>query len=93
LVQSLARDVNLLGLIDTIDWIEKNNLREKICVFATVHDSVVAEVSNDMLDEYVTQLKSNLQKDRGVNIAGCPIVVDVEVGTSWGELVKYEGPK
>jgi DNA polymerase I-like protein with 3'-5' exonuclease and polymerase domains len=93
LVQSVASDVNLLGLIDTIDWIEKNNLREKVCVFATVHDSVVAEVSNDMVDEYVTQLKSNLQKDRGVNISGCSIVVDIEVGTSWGELGKYEGPK
>ena len=93
LVQSVASDVNLLGLIDTIDWIEKNNLRERVCVFATVHDSVVAEVSNDMVDEYVTQLKSNLQKDRGVNISGCSIVVDIEVGTSWGELGKYEGPK
>ena len=93
LVQSVASDVNLLGLIDTIDWIEKNNLRERVCVFATVHDSVVAEVSNDMVDEYVTQLKSNLQKDRGVNISGCSIVLDIEVGTSWGELGKYEGPK
>jgi DNA polymerase I-like protein with 3'-5' exonuclease and polymerase domains len=93
LVQSVASDVNLLGLIDTIDWIEKNNLKDKIVVFATVHDSVVAEVADDMVDEYVRQLRNNLQKDRGVNIAGCSIIVDIEVGTSWGELVKYEGPK
>jgi len=93
LVQSVASDVNLLGLIDTVDWIERNNLQDKICIFATVHDSVVAEVSDDMLDEYVKQLRSNLQKDRGVNIANCPIVVDVEVGPSWGELYNYEGPK
>ena len=46
-----------------------------------------------MVDEYVRQLKSNLQKDRGVNIPGCPIVVDVEIGPSWGELDKYEGPQ
>ena len=50
----------------------------------------MAEVSEDMLDEYVKVLKSNLQKDRGVNIPGCSIVVDVEVGPSWGELEKYE---
>jgi DNA polymerase I-like protein with 3'-5' exonuclease and polymerase domains len=93
LVQSVASDVNLLGLIDTISWIKDNNLQDKICVFATVHDSVVAEVAEDMIDEYVYQLKSNLQKDRGVNIHGCPIVVDVEIGPSWGELEKYEGPK
>ena len=93
LVQSVASDVNLLGLIDTINWIEANKLQDKICVFATVHDSVVAEVADDMVDEYVRQLKSNLQKDRGVNIPGCAIVVDVEIGPSWGELDKYEGPQ
>jgi DNA polymerase I-like protein with 3'-5' exonuclease and polymerase domains len=93
LVQSVASDVNLLGLIDTIDWIEKNNLRDKICVFATVHDSVVAEVADEYVDEYVRQLRSNLQKDRGVNIPNCSIVVDIEIGPSWGELEKYEGPK
>jgi len=85
LVQSVASDVNLLGLIDTINWVEANKLQDKICVFATVHDSVVAEVADDMVDEYVRQLRSNLQKDRGVNISGCAIVVDVEIGPSWGE--------
>lgn len=93
LVQSVASDVNLLGLIDTINWIEDNNLQEEIRVFATVHDSVVAEVAEHRVDEYVNQLRSNLQKDRGVNIPGCSIVVDVEIGDSWGDLDKYEGPK
>lgn len=93
LVQSVASDVNLLGLIDTINWIEANNLQEEIRVFATVHDSVVAEVAEHMVDAYVNQLRSNLQKDRGVNIPGCSIVVDVEIGDSWGDLDKYEGPK
>jgi DNA polymerase I-like protein with 3'-5' exonuclease and polymerase domains len=93
LVQSVASDVNLLGLIDTINWIENNNLQEEIRVFATVHDSVVAEVAEHMVDEYVRQLRSNLQKDRGVNIHGCSIVVDVEIGDSWGDLHNYEGPK
>lgn len=93
LVQSVASDVNLLGLIDTINWIEDNNLQEEIRVFATVHDSVVAEVAEHRVDEYVNQLRSNLQKDRGVNIPGCSIVVDVEIGDSWGDLEKYEGPK
>lgn len=91
LIQSVASDVNLLGLIDTINWIESNQLNDKIRIFATVHDSVVAEVANDVLDLYCHTLRSNLQKDRNVNIPGCPIVVDIEVGPSWGELKKYEG--
>lgn len=93
LIQSVASDINILGLIDTINWINENNLHDKVKIFATVHDSIVAEVSNDILDEYVTVLKSNLQKDRGVNISNCPIVVDVEVGPSWGELGPYKPTK
>ncbi len=89
LIQSVASDVNLLGLIDTINWVKANNLEDKIRIFATVHDSIVAEVADDILDEYVVMLKKNLQKDRGVNIPGCSIVVDVEVGPSWGDLKGY----
>ena len=93
LIQSVASDVNLLGLIDTINWVNDNNLRDKVVIFATVHDSIVAEVADDILDEYAAVLKANLQKDRGVNIPNCSIVVDVEVGKSWGDLRKYESPK
>ena len=42
-----------------------------------------------MIDTYADALKLNLQKDRGVFIEGKPIVVDVEVGPSWGELEDY----
>jgi DNA polymerase I-like protein with 3'-5' exonuclease and polymerase domains len=80
-------------LIDTVKWVKDNNLQEDIRLFATVHDSVVAEVKNELLPLYAKTLVTNLQKDRGVYIPGCPIVVDVEVGPSWGELSKYELPK
>lgn len=89
LIQSVASDINILGLVDTIDWVKANKLQNDIKIFATVHDSIVAEVRTELLSEYATMLKSNLQKDRGVFISGCPIVVDVEVGPSWGDLSKY----
>ena len=93
LIQSVASDINILGLIDTVNWVKENNLQDDIRVFATVHDSVVAEVKNSRIDEYCIKLKENLQKDRGIFIPNCPIVVDVEVGPSWGELEDYEPSK
>lgn len=89
LIQSVASDINLFGIIDTVDWIKKEKLQEEIQLFATVHDSVIAEVHESMIDTYADALKLNLQKDRGVFIEGKPIVVDVEVGPSWGELEDY----
>jgi DNA polymerase I-like protein with 3'-5' exonuclease and polymerase domains len=93
LIQSVASDINILGLVDTVNWVKENNLQDEIRLFATVHDSIVAEVKNERIDEYCKILKSNLQKDRGVFIPNCPIVVDVEVGPSWGELKNYEPNK
>ena len=93
LIQSVASDINVLGLIDTVEWVKSNKLQKEVKLFATVHDSIVAEVRNDMLPEYTSLLKTNLQKDRGVYITGCPIVVDVEVGDTWGELHNYEFAK
>ena len=90
LIQSVASDINLMGLVDTVDWVNEQNLQKEIKLFATVHDSVIAEVHNDYLQIYAKTLKSCLQKDRGVYINNCPIVVDVEVGPSWGELRDFD---
>ena len=90
LIQSVASDINILGLVDTVSWVKENNLEKDVRIFATVHDSVVAEVKNEFLPFYAKTLTANLQKDRGVYIPNCPIVVDVEVGPSWGELSSYE---
>lgn len=89
----MASDINLLGLIDTVNWVKENGLQEQVVIFATVHDSIVAEVREDYLDEYCKVVKQNLQKDRGLTFSNCPIKVDIEVGPSWGELKNYEGPK
>jgi DNA polymerase I-like protein with 3'-5' exonuclease and polymerase domains len=89
LIQSVASDINLLGIIDTVNWVKDNKLDDKIKMFATVHDSTVAEVHEDILDVYIEELTKNLQKDRGVFIEGKPITVDIEVGPSWGELKNY----
>jgi DNA polymerase I-like protein with 3'-5' exonuclease and polymerase domains len=90
LIQSVASDINVLGLVDTVNWVKQNKLENEIRLFATVHDSIVAEVRNDMINDYAKVLKYNLQKDRGVFIPNCPIIVDVEVGPSWGDLKSYE---
>lgn len=89
LIQSVASDINLLGIVDTVKWVQESNLQENIRIFATVHDSTIAEVKEEYIDMYADNLATNLQKDRGVFIKGKPIKVDIEVGPSWGELKEY----
>ena len=89
LVQSVASDVNMLGVIDTIRWIEKNNYHKVMLPFTVVHDSIVAEVQTDYIDEWTHHVQQFLQTPRGIEISKCPIGVDFEVGPSWGELESY----
>ena len=88
LVQSVASDINVLGVIDLIEWIEENDYLEAIKPFTVVHDSIVSEVRDDLVETYIENARRCIQKDRGLSIPGCPIKVDFEVGPSWGELTE-----
>ena len=89
LVQSVASDINLLGAIDMQKHIVRTGMDAKI--FALVHDSILAEVREDLVDEYSETLVGYVQKDRGVSIPGCPVGCDVEVGDdySMGKWSEY----
>ena len=88
LVQSVASDINVLGVIDLVKWIERKGYTDDIKPFTVVHDSIVSEVREDLIDEYIENARKCIQTDRGLSIPGCPIKVDFEVGPSWGELTE-----
>ena len=77
LVQSAASDINLLGAIDMNAWIKAN--KKKARIFALVHDSILAEVPNEEVDEYMEKLAGFVQMDRGLSIPGCPVGCDFEI--------------
>lgn len=80
-VQSIASDVNLLAAIDTAKEIKEKGLDAKI--FALVHDSIIAIVKDEDVEEYSAILKHNTQKDRGCSIPGAPIGTDTDVGQDY----------
>jgi len=80
-VQSLASDMNLFGAMDTANEIKAKGIDAKI--FMLVHDSIVALVKDECVEEYCEILKRNTQKDRGCSIQGYPIGVDQEVGQDY----------
>lgn len=86
LVQSVASDINILGLIDLVTWVEDNGYDDDIKPFTVVHDSIVSEVREDLVPLYIENARRCIQTDRGLSIPNCPIKVDFEIGDSWGEL-------
>jgi len=91
LVQSTASDVNLLGSIDANEHIKAKGMKAKI--FALVHDSVLAEVPEDEVEEYCKILVSCIQLDRGLSIPGCPIPCDIDIADDYslGKFNKLYG--
>lgn len=89
LIQSLCSDVNLLAAIDTANELKAKKLDANI--FMLVHDSIVALVRDDLVDEYKEILARNTQKDRGCSIPNKPIGIDQEVGKdySFGKFDKH----
>ena len=88
-VQSLASDVNLLGAMRTADEIAAKSVDAKI--FMLVHDSIVALVKEEHVEQYCEILKRNTQQDWGCGIPGFPIGVDQDVGEdySFGAWEEY----
>ena len=80
-IQSVASDVNLLGAMDTAYEVKVAQIDAKI--FMLVHDSIVAIVRNDHVQQYCEVLKRCTQKDRGCSILGSPIGVDQDIGQDY----------
>ena len=93
LVQSIASDINLLGAVDTHNRIKQNGWQNDMKIFALVHDSILAEVKEDKIEEYSKIVLEEVQKDRGISIPGCPVGCDFDIGEdySFGKFKKkYE---
>lgn len=86
LIQSTSSDVNLLGAIELQKGVIKNNYQDEMRLFALVHDSILAEVADELIPLYTKMAKHALQVDRGISIPGSPIGVDIEVGPNYAEV-------
>ena len=69
--------LTLLGAIDMSEWIKATGKKARI--FALVHDSILAEVPDEEVEEYMEQLAKFIQMDRGISIPGAPVGCDFEI--------------
>ena len=69
LFRSTAREVRERGLDASI--------------FMLVHDSIVAVVKTEQVEQYCDILRKNTQHEWGCNISGCAIGVDQDIGDDY----------
>lgn len=84
LVQSVASDINLMAAMELNQLIKDKELDVKI--FALVHDSILCEVREDLVDSFILDMATVTQRDRGLSIPRAPIGVDAEIGDDYSFL-------
>jgi len=82
-VQGTGSDFLLASMAAVIDWIIGDGVPAVVCV--PIHDALLMEVREDAVDEVVNRTKAIMTS---WDSQGVPIVVDAEVGLSWGDLHK-----
>ena len=82
-VQGTQADLLKMAMIDVDRWIRENKFDVKILL--QVHDELVFEISEKDIDVVAPQLLKIMQN---VYTWEVPLVVNVEVGTNWGEMKK-----
>jgi DNA polymerase-1 len=88
-IQGTQADIIKLAMIAADNLIEQKGWRDSVRLVLQVHDELVYEIEKSIVDEASVVLKHAMEdvvaKDM---LSGVPIIADVSVGESWGEIKK-----
>jgi len=62
-------------------------LTNKVRLILSIHDELLFEISDDVLENTILNIKNILEKQ--VSQLSVPLIVDVMKGKNWGELKSY----
>ena len=84
-IQGTAADIMKMAMIDLHALLEEKYSEEDVKLLLSVHDEVVLEVKDELVDEVGVVVRELMEHPRGIELA-VPVKVDVEVGKHWGSL-------
>jgi DNA polymerase-1 len=79
-IQGLAADIMKLAMIKVYEAYEDNS---DVKIILQVHDEIILEVKESIASEVAQKVKAIMEKAYTLSV---PLVVDVKVGDSWGEI-------
>lgn len=87
-IQGTAADILKFAMIDLQAHIDKHYKPEEVKMILTVHDELVFEVRDDLVDTFAKQVDKLMEHPRQIKL-DVPIKVETEVGQNWGEMETY----
>lgn len=80
-MQGTAADIIKMAMLKVDEWIQKE-APEDVCMTMQVHDELVFEIREDMLDTYIEKITSLMEKAATLSV---PLLVEAGVGENWDE--------
>jgi len=86
-LQGTSADIIKLAMIRVSEYLEKEMLQESVSLILTIHDELVFEVKEDMVQSVRQQIIEIMQSILSpAQTMGVPLVVSSAVGKNWGEM-------
>ena len=93
-IQGTQADLIKLAMKEISDWIEKKKHSEDVRMILQVHDELVFEVKDNLVDETAKEFKKIMENVLPEEKkAGVPIVAEANVGDNWGEMKRIVANK
>ncbi|KKR02654.1 MAG: polymerase protein [Candidatus Yanofskybacteria bacterium GW2011_GWA1_39_13] len=82
-VQGTSADLIKLAMIKIHELIHKDKVEEKVKLLLNVHDELLFEVENSVIDEWVVKIKQVMENIHKFDV---PLTVDAKYGINWSEM-------
>lgn len=90
-IQGTQADITKLAMVKVDEWIEKNDLRERVRLLLQIHDELVFEVKKNDVEETAKSIAHIMETVVDPKeLSGVPIAVEIAVGENWGETEKIK---
>ncbi len=86
-IQGTSADLTKIAMRDVDNFVESNGLREKVNLILQIHDEIIYEVDNSVVEEVIPKIKSIMETAlTKEETLGVPIVVNSSLGDNWGNM-------
>ncbi|MFH1175444.1 MAG: DNA polymerase, partial [bacterium] len=85
-IQGTSADIVKIAMRDVWSWLEKLGEKENIKILLQVHDELIFEIKDSLIEKSAEKIKNIMQNAAVLKV---PLIVDIKVGENWGEAKKY----
>ena len=90
-IQGTAADIVRIAMVRIAEYIEKKKLGDDVRMLLQIHDELVFEVREGMVEKYVPAILDIMQGTLSEKETfGVPIVAEVKVGQNWRDMTKLK---